>query len=112
MLELIPNTEQMKTLVGESLYQIWSYSTPESQEIVRVDFHNPDTISYEQPQDMVSASVERNSISEASPMKLSFGSFLHGLYGNFPRLRCQATGGCPLPEFHSLAWSKENSFEF
>jgi hypothetical protein len=61
---------------------------------------------------MVSASVERNSISEASPMKLSFGSFLHGLYGNFPRLRCQATGGCPLPEFHSLAWSKENSFEF
>ena len=53
-----------------------SYSTPESQEAVRVDFHNPDTISYEQPWDMVSASVERNSISEASPMKLSFGSFL------------------------------------
>ena len=53
-----------------------SYSTPERQEAVRVDFHNPDTISYEQPWDMVSASVERNSISEASPMKLSFGSFL------------------------------------
>ena len=53
-----------------------SYSTPESQEAVRVDFHNPNTISYEQPWDMVSASVERNSISEASPMKLSFGSFL------------------------------------
>lgn len=53
-----------------------SYSTPESQEAVRVDFHNPDTISYEQPWDMVSASVERNSISEASPMKLSLGSFL------------------------------------
>lgn len=53
-----------------------NYSTSESQEIVRVDFHNPDTISFEQPLDMVFASAERNSISNASPMKLSFGSFL------------------------------------
>ena len=30
-----------------------SYSTPESQEVVRVDFHDTDTISYEQPVDMI-----------------------------------------------------------
>lgn len=67
-----------------------SYSTPESQEAVRVDFHNPDTISYEQPWDMVSASVERNSISEASPMKLSFGSFLLTISnGTDPQLLAQ-----------------------
>lgn len=52
------------------------YNTPESQKVARVDFHNPDTISYEQPLDMMHTSMERSSISEATPMKLFVGSFL------------------------------------
>lgn len=53
-----------------------SYSTPESQEVVRVDFHNPNTISYEQPLDMIPASMERSSILGIALMELSVGSFL------------------------------------
>lgn len=54
----------------------YSYNTLESLEVVRVDFHNPDTTSYEHPLDMMPASMERSRISEAAPMKLSVGSFL------------------------------------
>ena len=53
-----------------------SHSAPESQEVVRVDFHNPDIISYEQSSDMLPTPVESKSISEVTPMKLSIGSFL------------------------------------
>lgn len=56
-----------------------SYNTPESQEVIRVDFHNPDTISYEQPLDMMPAS-----------MKLSVGSFLLTIpNGTDPQLLAQ-----------------------
>lgn len=53
-----------------------SYSAPESQEVVRVDFHDTDTRSYEQPLNMIPTSTERNNISVAEPMRLSVGSFL------------------------------------
>lgn len=42
-----------------------SHSAPESQEVVRVDFHDTDTPSYEQPLNMIPASTERNNISVA-----------------------------------------------
>ena len=51
-----------------------SHSAPESQEVVRVDFHDTDTPSYEQPLNMIPASTERNNISVAEPMRLSVGS--------------------------------------
>ena len=53
-----------------------SYRVPESQEVVRVDFHDTDTRSYEQPLNMIPTSTERNNISVAEPMRLSVGSFL------------------------------------
>ena len=53
-----------------------SHSAPESQEVFRVDFHDTDTPSYEQPLNMIPASTERNNISVAEPMRLSVGSFL------------------------------------
>lgn len=69
-----------------------SYNTPESQAIVRVDFHNPNTISYEQPLDMIPASMERSSISEVTPMKLSVGSFLLTISnGTDPQLLAQTS---------------------
>ena len=43
-----------------------SYSAPESQEVVRVDFHDTDTRSYEQPLNMILTSTERNNISVAN----------------------------------------------
>ena len=42
-----------------------SHSAPESQEVVRVDFHDTDTLSYEQPLNMIPASTKRNNISVA-----------------------------------------------
>ena len=53
-----------------------SHSAPESQEVVRVDFHDTGMLSYEQPLDMLPTSGERNSISVTEPMKLFVGSFL------------------------------------
>ena len=43
-----------------------SHSAPESQEVVRVDFHDTDTRSYEQPLNMIPTSTERNNISVAN----------------------------------------------
>lgn len=51
----------------------------ESQEVVRVDFRDTDTFSYDQPLNRISVSTERNNISMAEPMKLSVGSFLFTL---------------------------------
>lgn len=51
-----------------------SYNTPESQEVVRVDFPNPDTISYEQPLNRTPTPMKESSISGVAPMKLSVGS--------------------------------------
>ena len=48
---------------------------PESQEVVRVDFHDTDPIPYEQPLNVILATTERNNLSVAEPMKLSVGSF-------------------------------------
>ena len=53
-----------------------SHSAPESQEVVRVDFHDTGMLSYEQPLNMIPASTKRNNISVAEPMRLSGGSFL------------------------------------
>lgn len=53
-----------------------SYNTLESQEFVRVDFPNPDAISYKEALDRMPASMERSSISEAAPTNLSVGRFL------------------------------------
>ena len=67
-----------------------SYSAPESQEVVRVDFHDTDTPSYEQPLNMIPASTERNNISVAEPMRLSVGSFLLTIpNGTDPKLLAQ-----------------------
>ena len=67
-----------------------SYSAPESQEVVRVDFHDTDTLSYEQPLNMIPASTERNNISVAEPMRLSVGSFLLTIpNGTDPQLLAQ-----------------------
>ena len=52
-----------------------AYRAPESQEIVRVDFHDTDPIPYEQPLNVIPAATERNNLSVAEPMKLSVGSF-------------------------------------
>ena len=53
-----------------------SYSDSESQEVVRVDFHDTDVLSYKQPPNMVPASAKRNNFSTTKPMSLSIGSFL------------------------------------
>ena len=67
-----------------------SHSAPESQEVVRVDFHDTDTPSYEQPLNMIPASTERNNISVAEPMRLSVGSFLLTIpNGTDPKLLAQ-----------------------
>ena len=52
-----------------------TYCAPESQEVVRVDFHDTDPIPYEQPLNVIPAATERNNLSVAEPMKLSVGSF-------------------------------------
>ena len=73
-----------------SVILFYNKHTPDSQEVVWVDFHNPDTISYEQPLDMIPASMERSSISEAAPMKLSVGRFLLTIpNGTDPQLLAQ-----------------------
>ena len=67
-----------------------SHSAPESQEVVRVDFHDTDTPSYEQPLNMIPASTKRNNISVAEPMRLSVGSFLLTIpNGTDPKLLAQ-----------------------
>ena len=52
-----------------------TYCAPESQEVVRVDFHDTGMLSYEQPVKVIPAATERNNLSVAEPMKLSVGSF-------------------------------------
>ena len=52
-----------------------SYRAPESQEVVRVDFHDTDSLPYEQPLNVIPVATERNNLSVAGPMKLSVGSF-------------------------------------
>ena len=52
-----------------------AYRAPESQEVVRVDFHDTDPIPYEQPLNVIPEATERNNLSVAEPMKLSVGSF-------------------------------------
>ena len=52
-----------------------TYCAPESQEVVRVDFHDTDPIPCEQPLNVIPAATERNNLSVAEPMKLSVGSF-------------------------------------
>ena len=52
-----------------------TYRAPESQEVVRVDFHDTDPIPYEQPLNVIPAATERNNFSVAESMKLSVGSF-------------------------------------
>ena len=67
-----------------------SYSVLESQEVVRVDFHDIDMLSYEQPLDTLPTSGERNSFSVTEPMKLSVGSFLLTIpNGTDPQLLAQ-----------------------
>lgn len=67
-----------------------SHSAPESQEVVRVDFHDTDTISYEQPLDMIPTPMKESSISGAAPMKLSVGRFLLTIpNGTDPQLLAQ-----------------------
>ena len=52
-----------------------SYRAPESQEVVRVDFHDTDPIPYEQPLNVIPVATERNNLSVAEPMKLSHSCF-------------------------------------
>lgn len=67
-----------------------SHSAPKSQEVVRVDFHDTDTLSYEQPLNMIPASTKRNNISVAEPMRLSVGGFLLTIpNGTDPKLLAQ-----------------------
>ena len=67
-----------------------SHSAPESQEVVRVNFHDTDTLSYEQPLNMIPASTKRNNISVTEPMRLSVGSFLLTIpNGTDPKLLAQ-----------------------
>ena len=67
-----------------------SHNAPESQEVVRVDFHDTDTLSYEQPLNMIPASTKRNNISVAKPIRLSVGSFLLTIpNGTDPQLLAQ-----------------------
>ena len=41
---------------------------PESQEVVRIDFHDTDMFSCQQPSNTIPASAERNSLSVTDPM--------------------------------------------
>lgn len=67
-----------------------SYSAPENQEVVRVDFHDTDRFSYKQPSNMVPASAEKNNLSATKPMRLSVGSFLLTIpNGTDPQLLAQ-----------------------
>ena len=52
-----------------------TYRAPESQEVVKVEFHDTDPIPYEQPLNVIPAATERNNFSVAESMKLSVGSF-------------------------------------
>ena len=52
-----------------------SYRAPESQEVVRVDFHDTAPLPVEQPFNLIPVSTERNNLPVAEPMKLSVGSF-------------------------------------
>ena len=53
-----------------------TYCAPESQEVVRVDFHDTDPIPCEQPLNVIPAATERNNLyCKHEPMKLSIGSF-------------------------------------
>ena len=52
-----------------------TYRAPESQEVVRVEFHDTDPIPYEQPLNVIPAATEGNNFSVAESMKLSVGSF-------------------------------------
>ena len=47
-----------------------TYRAPESQEVVRVEFHDTDPIPCEQPLNVIPAATERNNLSVAEPMKL------------------------------------------
>ena len=67
-----------------------SYRVPESQEVVRMDFRDTDTLSYKQPLNRIPVSTKRNNISVAKPMKLSVGSFLFTIpNGTDPQLLAQ-----------------------
>ena len=67
-----------------------SYRAPESQEVVRVDFHDTDMFSCQQPSHTVPASAERNSLSETESMRLSVGSFFLTIpNGTDPQLLAQ-----------------------
>ena len=63
-----------KKAASERLYGC-SYRAPESQEVVRVDFHDTDPLPYEQPLNVIPVTTERNNLSVTEPMKLSVGSF-------------------------------------
>ena len=69
-----------KKAASERLYGFASvnrtqHRAPESQEVVRVDFHDTDPLPYEQPLNVIPVATERNNLSVAEPMKLSVGSF-------------------------------------
>ena len=64
-----------KKAASERLCGFASYRAPESQEVVRVDFHDTDPLPYEQPLNVIPVATERNNLSVAGPMKLSVGSF-------------------------------------
>lgn len=46
-----------------------NYRALESQEVVKVEFHDTDPIPYEQPLNVVPVSTEKNNLSVAEPMK-------------------------------------------
>lgn len=52
-----------------------SYRVPESQEVVRVNFHDTDMFSCQQPSHMVPASAERNNFSATESLRLLEASF-------------------------------------
>lgn len=67
-----------------------SYRVPESQEVVRVDFHDTDMFSCQQPGHTVPASTEPNILSTTESMSLSIGSFLLTIpNGTDPQLLAQ-----------------------
>ena len=65
-----------------------TYRAPESQEVVRVEFHDTDPIPYEQPLNVIPAATERNNFSVAESMKLSVGSF----HLTIPNSNCEGAG--------------------
>lgn len=72
-----------------------TYRAPESQEVVRVEFHDTDPIPYEQPLNVIPAATERNNFSVAESMKLSVGSFhLTIPNGTDPQLLAQTLLNC------------------